>query len=244
LVLTRTVLITGVNGGIGASLSRRFKEAGWNVVGVDLLCREQEYCDLFLPADVADAASVKAIAATVSQTYGRLDCLINNAALQIAKPLVETTEDEWDAVFGTNVAPVFYFAKYFFELLADASIINIASVHARATSKGLSAYAASKGAVSALTRAMAVELAEFGIRVNAILPGAIETAMLAQGLGRNRDADEARTALIRSTPLQKIGNPDDVANLALFLADSSLSGNITGQEIVCDGGVLAKLASE
>lgn len=240
----KTVLITGINGGIGAVLSRSFKKANWNVVGVDLLCGEQEYCDLFLQSDVADPASVKEMAGEVAKKYGRLDCLINNAAVQIAKPLVETTEAEWDAVFRVNVTPIFYFAKYFIGLLANASIINVSSVHARATSKGLVAYAASKGAVSSLTRAMALELAEFGIRVNAILPGAIGTPMLEQGLGRNRSVDEARAGLIRSTPLKKIGSPADIANLALFLADSSLSGNITGQEIVCDGGVLARLASE
>lgn len=243
--MTRTVLITGVSGGIGLSLAASFKEAGWTVVGVDLPGGErEEQCDLFLTADVADPASVKAIAATVAQRYGRLDCLVNNAALQVAKPLVQTSDEEWDAVFGTNVAAVFYFAKYCRELLVDASIINIASVHARATSQGLAAYAASKGALCALTRAMALELAQYGIRVNAILPGAIETPMLAEGLGRNRGADEARARLVQATPLKKIGSPGDVARLALFLADGSLSGNITGQEIVCDGGVLAKLASE
>lgn len=243
--MARTVLITGINGGIGREAARLFRDAGWWVIGVDLSDRgATEECDLYVRGSVADPDCVRSLAAMVAQSYGRLDCLINNAALQIAKPLVDTEEEEWDAVMKTNVASLFYFAKYFLGLLTGGSIINVASVHARATSPGLAAYVASKGAVCALTRAMALELASHGIRVNAILPGAIETPMLSEGLGRKRDAAEARADLIGATPLKKIGSPADVSKLAFFLADGSLSGNITGQEIVCDGGVLARLASE
>lgn len=125
-----------------------------------------------------------------------------------------------------------------------ASIINISSIHARATSAGLAAYVASKGALSALTRATALELGARGIRVNAVLPGAIDTPMLRNALARNRPLDDAWNSLIAGAPLGRVGAPSDVAHLVAFLADSEVSGNITGQEFVCDGGVLARLATE
>jgi NAD(P)-dependent dehydrogenase (short-subunit alcohol dehydrogenase family) len=124
------------------------------------------------------------------------------------------------------------------------SIINISSVHAHATSKNLSSYVATKGAVSALTRSMALELGGAGVRVNSICPGAIETEMLIQGLTRNADPDLAMNNLKKSSPLNKIGSGSDVAKLVSFLLDGELSGNITGQEFVIDSGVLARLASE
>ncbi|HJV35777.1 SDR family oxidoreductase [Geomonas sp.] len=242
--MTRTVLITGVNGGIGNALARRFKMSGWSVLGADLTGSGNEHCDLFVQGDVSRALFVNSLREAVLQGHARLDCLINNAAIQISKPLLETSEEEWAATFRTNVDAVYHTARCFAPLMADGSIINISSVHARVTSWGVAAYAASKGAVSALTRAMAIELAPLGIRVNAILPGAVDTPMLAGGLQRSGDAGEAAERLRRASPLGKIGSPDDVASLALFLADESLAGNITGQEIVCDGGVLARLASE
>ena len=242
--MNRIVLITGVNGGIGFALSRKFKEAGWSVVGIDIRGENNEHCSLFMNADVSGPGSVQSVFNAVKAKYSTLHCLINNAAILVDKTLLETSEEEWNSIFRTNVDPVFYITKYFISMLDNASIINISSVHSRATSKGLAAYAASKGAISALTRAMALELSKRGIRVNAILPGAIETPMLTEGLLRSKNADEARKNLIEATPLKRIGSPDDVANLALFLADNSVSGNITGQEFVCDGGVLARLATE
>jgi NAD(P)-dependent dehydrogenase (short-subunit alcohol dehydrogenase family) len=242
--LNKTVLITGANGGIGLSLCRVFKESGWIVIGTDNQGNSNKYCELFSNIDVSDAGAVQLLLKIVSKKYQSIDCLINNAAIQAEKSLIETTEEEWDRVFRVNLYSVFYLVKYFIELLNNSALINMSSVHAKATSQGLAAYAASKGAISSLTRAMALELADRGIRVNAILPGAIDTPMLQKGLQRNKSAKEAEKNIIEATPLHKIGKPEDVADLALFLADSSKSGNITGQEFVCDGGVLAKLASE
>ena len=240
----RVVFISGVNGGIGLSLSRTFKGSGWVVIGVDIIGNRNEYCDLFLNIDVSDPKSIRSKFNIIAKKYHTIDCLINNAAIQIEKSLIDTTDEELEKVFKVNVYSIFYIIKYFIGILKNSSIINISSVHAKATSKGLAAYVASKGAMSSLTRAIALELADRGIRVNTILPGAIETPMLQKGFQRKKSADDARKSLIESTPLHKIGVPDDVANLALFLADHSKSGNITGQEFVCDGGVLAKLASE
>ncbi|KKK93298.1 hypothetical protein LCGC14_2694290 [marine sediment metagenome] len=242
--MSRTVLITGVNGGIGLTLSRTFKESRWIVIGTDIQGDNNEYCELFSNIDVSDPRAVQSMFKIVSKKYPSIDCLINNAAIQIEKTMIETTEEELEKVFKVNLFSIFYIVKSFINMLDNSSIINISSVHAKATSKGLAAYAASKGAISALNRAMALELADRGIRVNAILPGAIDTPMLQKSFQRNKSTKEAKKSLIEATPLHKIGQPEDVAHLALFLADSSKSGNITGQEFVCDGGVLSKLSSE
>jgi NAD(P)-dependent dehydrogenase (short-subunit alcohol dehydrogenase family) len=242
--LSKNVLITGVNGGIGSPLAHCFKQAGWSVIGMDIKGDKNKSCDLFLKTDISDSGAVKQSFHMISGNYTHLNCIINNAAIQYEKTFIETSDEEWETVFQVNVHGIFYLAKHFVGLLAGGSIVNISSVHSRATSIGLAAYAASKGAVAAMTRVMALELAEHGIRVNAILPGAVQSPMLEKGLKRHGDPDIAENRLIEATPLKKIGRPVDVANLALFLADEMLSGNITGQEFVCDGGVLAKLCSE
>lgn len=242
--MNKTVYISGAEGGIGKALCEVFKREGWMVIGADIKPCTHDNCNLFFQEDVANSESIKRIHDSLKEKKITIQCLINNAAIQLEKRLLETTEDEWHSVTQTNLGTIFLSTKYLFDLLKDCSIINIASVHARATSKGLSVYAASKGATTSLTRAMAIELADHGIRVNAILPGAIETEMLRKGLGRNRDPENAMMELIKAIPLGRVGNAFDVSHLALFLADNKKSSYITGQEFVCDGGVLAKLGSE
>ena len=140
----------------------------------------------FLKADVSEPASVSELFTTVQEKTDRLDALVNNAAIQICKPLVEMDVEEWDAVLNSNLRTVFLMAREALGLLKNAkgSIVNVSSVHAVATSKNIAAYAASKGGMVALTRAMAIEFADVGIRVNAILPGAVDTQMLREGLSR------------------------------------------------------------
>lgn len=242
----KVVLITGVAGGIGNAMAKLFNKAGWHVIGVDLHQESVEKYYRFIQADVSNAESSFSIFEEVAKKEKHIDVLINNAAIQICKPLIETTPEEWDAVMASNLRSVYLTICHAHPLMQarGGAIVNISSVHAIATSSNIASYAASKGAVLALTRALAIELASNRIRVNAILPGAIGTSMLKEGLGRNKNPEEAKKVLIEATPLKKIGNPEDVANLALFLADNEKSGNITGQGFVCDGGVLAKLASE
>ncbi len=242
--MNKTVYISGAEGGIGKAMCEVFKREGWVVIGADIKPCTHGNCNLFFQEDVANSESIKRIHDSLKEKKISIQCLINNAAIQLEKGLLETTEDEWYSVTQTNLGSIFLSTKYFFDLLKDCSIINIASVHSRVTSKGLAAYVASKGAVTSLTRAMALELADHGIRVNVILPGAIETEMLRKGLGRNKQPEDSIKRLIKSIPLGRIGNPSEVAHLALFLAENKQSSYITGQEFVCDGGVLAKLGSE
>ncbi|MBQ75929.1 MAG: short-chain dehydrogenase [Gammaproteobacteria bacterium] len=240
--MKKNVLVTGCSGGIGAKTSELFNLAEWNVTGTDIVKPGHEYCHQFYELDCSDEGGVQKLA---QQLQSDLHAIVNNAAIQIEKDLIETSLGEWNNVMGVNVTSIFLLAKHLSPAICDgASIVNISSVHARATSKGLASYAASKGAVSALTRAMAIELGPRRIRVNAVLPGAIDTPMLTRGLNRGGEPEVAEARLISGSILKQVGSPVDVARLVMFLCDPGLSGNITGQEFVCDSGVLSRLASE
>lgn len=245
--MNKIVLITGSSGGIGSACVSLFRRSDWHTVGIDVIDVESEKnnCDVFFKADVSNSKELSQIEKYFEKEKYPLICLVNNAAIQIEKKLVETNEDEWDRVLSVNLKSVFLMSKMMYRFMGEgSSIINISSVHANNTSVGLASYVASKGGVSALTRAMSLEMAVKMIRVNAILPGAIETEMLNKGLVRNGNPDTAKQKLMNNTPLKRIGNPVDVAHLALFLADPEKAGNITGQEFICDGGITARLASE
>jgi NAD(P)-dependent dehydrogenase (short-subunit alcohol dehydrogenase family) len=180
-----------------------------------------------------------------------LDVVVNNAAVQISKPLIETSVEEWDEVIASNLRSVFLGAKLAYPMLKAAgggAIVNTSSVHAIATSANIASYAASKGGLLALTRAMAIEFAKDNIRVNAILPGAVDTPMLRSGLGRGHLGGSSMTErlenLARKTVNGRIGKPEEIAHAIYFLADNEQSSFMTGQGIVVDGGATARLSTE
>ena len=242
--MRRVAVVTGAVGAIGSCAVAAFVRAGWDVIGVD--ARGVTGGDHFdgISADVGVAADIERVGEEVERISSRVDCLVHCAAVQVAKPMLETTDEEWDLTLRVNVTAAFRLTRRLLRLLDGGSIINVSSVHAHATSPGMAAYVTSKGALSALTRAMALELAPRGIRVNAVLPGAIESDMLRAGFERGGDAAAARERLVTSTPLRRVGKPSDIAALILFLADADRAAFITGQEFVADGGVSARLASE
>jgi len=240
----KKIIITGAAQGIGLAMIKKFKHLGWLTIGLDVIDHMSE-CDHYFKVNVSKKNEVQNVYQGLSNLgIPTINALVNNAAIQIEKSLFEYSEDDWDRVINTNLKSVFLMTQTFAPIMRNGSIINISSVHARATSPGMAPYVASKGGVSALTRALATELGSIGIRVNAILPGAVDTKMLQQGLNRSQDIKSAREKLKSASPLKKIGTPDEIACLASFLADSDLAGNITGQEFVCDSGILSRLASE
>ncbi|MDD5370408.1 MAG: SDR family NAD(P)-dependent oxidoreductase [Anaerolineaceae bacterium] len=250
---TRRMMITGAAGGIGRAIVQVFAQAGWQVIGVDRAPFGDGFPTQgrFIQADISKPEELQAIYEQAHAFTTCLHAVVNNAGLQVSKPLLETSVEEWDAVMASNLRAVFLGAKLAYPLLkaADgAAIVNVSSVHAVATSMNISAYAASKGGLLALTRAMAIEFARDNIRVNAILPGAVDTPMLRSGMSRGHLAGEDMHVrlenLARKTVNGRIGQPEEIAHAIYFLADNTQSSFMTGQAMIVDGGATARLSTE
>lgn len=237
--MTRVAVVTGAARGIGAATAALLREQGWEVVGID---RDPPPAgEDWRVADLADPAAVEAALADLE----RIDGLVNNAALQHATPLLETTPEQWDAVLAVNLRGPFVTTRACAQRLSavGGAIVNVASVHGLATSANVAPYAASKGGLLAFTRAAAIELAELGVRVNAVAPGAIDTEALRDGFARQVTGDAERV-LKERTPLHRFGAPREIAATIAFLLDGERSGFTTGQTLTVDGGVMARLSSE
>ena len=250
---TRTVLITGAAGGIGRACVDLFTQSGWRVIGVDRAPFGNGFprTGLYIQSDIAEGANLEAIFERARTFTSSLDALVNNAAIQVSKPLLETSVAEWDMVMASNLRTVFLGFKLAHPLLqtgGGGSVVNVSSVHAVATSANISAYAASKGGLLALTRAMAIEFAPHNIRVNAILPGAVDTPMLRSGLDRGHLEGGSIVSrldnLARKTVNGRIGRPEEIAHAIYFLADENHSSFMTGQALIIDGGATARLSTE
>jgi len=250
---SKAVLITGAAGGIGRATVRLFADYGWRVVGVDRATYGEEFPKdgLFIQADISNPLELEGIFSQARSYTQSLSALVNNAAVQIAKPLLETSVEEWDAVMVSNLRAVFLAVKLAHPLLVAAgsgAIVNVSSVHAVATSANIACYAASKGGLLALTRAMAIEFAPDRIRVNAILPGAVDTPMLRAGLSRGHvgrgSLPERLENLANKTVIGRVGTPEEIAHAIYFLADEVQSSFMTGQALIVDGGATARLSTE
>lgn len=250
---TKTMLITGAAGGIGKAAVNLFFAKGWRVIGVDRAEFGEGFPSngLFIRSDISIGDNLKTIFTEIHDFTPKLHALVNNAALQITKPLLETSVEEWDAVMASNLRSVFLGIKLAHPLLKNSragAIVNMSSVHAVATSANIAAYAASKGGLLALTRAVAIEFAPDNIRCNAILPGAVDTPMLRAGLDRGHLADgdiyHRLDNLARKTVNGHIGLPEEIAQAIYFLADGTQSSFMTGQALIVDGGATARLSTE
>jgi NAD(P)-dependent dehydrogenase (short-subunit alcohol dehydrogenase family) len=234
--MTPVVVVTGAAGGIGTATCDLLEGYGWDVIPVDRVPIDRPGA---LHLDISDANATTDSLAALS----RVDALVNNASLQLYKSLLETTVEEWDAVAAVNIRGAFVCLKAVYRQLTErrGSVVNVGSVHANATSHSIAAYAATKGGLSAFTRAAAIEMAPLGVRVNTVLPGAIDTPALRAGFSRKANAEQI---LIDRTPLKRIGHPRDIAQAIAFLIDQDRSAFITGQDFVVDGGALARLRTE
>jgi NAD(P)-dependent dehydrogenase (short-subunit alcohol dehydrogenase family) len=233
-----TVLVTGAAGGIGKSVCEVFHTEGYNVIGVD----RQEITDCPYDSVRYDIRNLNSSPEIRQQfyrkieaiTHGQLDCIVNNAAIQIVKPVEELNDSDWKETLDTNLLAPFWLIQTFLPLLRQnrGNIVNIASIHATATKSEFTAYATSKGALVSLTRALAVELAP-DIRVNAVIPAATDTPMLRAGFGDNITGLET---LGSYHPLRRIADPQEVANVVMFLA-SEKATFMTGSAVNVDGGI-------
>jgi NAD(P)-dependent dehydrogenase (short-subunit alcohol dehydrogenase family) len=240
-------LVTGANSGIGKIIASRLARAGYDVAinyKVDPVAAESLASELknrgarAIPiyADVASSKEVDAMFEAVLSSFGKLDALVNNAGVQVWKPLVEVQESEWDRVLDTNLKGCFLCtqrAARHMKELGSGAIVNIGSGCNRVPFPNLSAYTASKGGIEMFTKSAALELGPFGIRVNCIAPGAIETERTKTEL-----ADFA-TSWASLTPLRRIGTPEDVASAVEFLLSDNASF-ISGQTLGVDGGLFSQ----
>ncbi len=250
--MARSVLITGSAGGIGAATAAHFHKMGWKTFATDRREIRPDIDEIgFFRCDVSVPDEVQALFNWLGEQTDALHALVNNAAVQISKPITEMEVEEWDITMASNLRPAFLTIRYGYELLKAAeraAVVNVSSVHAVATSASIAAYAASKGGLLALTRALAIELADDHIRVNAILPGAVDTEMLRSGLGRGHVAGDGVENRLRDlgarTVMGRVGEPDEIAAAIYFLADEEHSSFVTGSALIVDGGATTRLSTE
>ena len=245
----RIALVTGAGAGIGLAIARCFAAEGAFVYLADVNAGAVEAAAAAIveaggsaratTADVSRGQDITAMFRTVEQQHGRLDVLVNNAGLNVRSDFRHLSDADWERIREVNLDGVVRVARDGLELLrksGNASLINLSSIMASRGLRQLAGYSATKGAVSALTRALAVEYAPFAIRVNALAPGFIETALTERVL-RNPAINKA---LLDRTPLRRFGTADEVARAALFFASDD-SAFITGAELAVDGGMAAGL---
>ncbi|HJU31014.1 MAG TPA: SDR family NAD(P)-dependent oxidoreductase [Hyphomicrobiaceae bacterium] len=245
----RIALITGAGSGIGRAIALLFAGEGAHVYVTDLDSAAADAVAgeivrsggraLAMTADVSRGQDVGAMFAAVEKGHGRLDVLVNNAGLNVRGDFRHMSDADWMKIREVNLDGVVRVARDGFPLLKASkrgSLINVASIMGHRGLRQLAAYSATKGAVLALTRGLAVEYAPFDIRVNALAPGFVETSLTARALSN----PAIRNALLGSTPLRRFGLPEEIARAALFLASDDAS-YVTGAHLDVDGGMSAHL---
>lgn len=237
----RSVLVTGAGSGIGFEMSRQFLAEGAIVYAADLDPAGAPDKSVKLVVDVTEPSSVESAVGRVIADTGRIDVLCNNAGLASTTNAVDCSVEEWDRVFAVNTRGVFLGTKYALpHMLAQGvgAIVNTASVAGQVGLKDRAAYCASKGAVIAFTRQVAVQYAGTGLRANCICPGTVDSPWVGRLLAAADDPDAARAGLVARQPMGRLGTPVEVATAALYLASDD-AAFITGSELVIDGGLLA-----
>jgi meso-butanediol dehydrogenase/(S,S)-butanediol dehydrogenase/diacetyl reductase len=244
----KVALITGGGQGIGRGIVTRFLEEGARVMVVQRRAVDDDLathpCLRAIQADLSDISGFGDVVDRTVSAFGSLDVLVNNAGIMFERSVSEITIAEWDTMIAVNLrAPVFLTQAALPHLRrSGGSVINIGSIEGLGANPEHAAYSASKGGVHGLTRALAVDLGQFGIRVNAIAPGWIESDLSQKYLDAMPDPAAARARLEALHPVGRTGAATDIGDVAVFLA-SGRSGFVTGETIVVDGGRTIKLSS-
>jgi len=244
----KVAVVTGAARGLGKAIAEKLASEGARVVLTDILddtgeenaanIRAKGHVAQYIHCDIASAEQVDNLVEHIVTLYGKVDMLVNNAGIAVYKLMEDYTEEEWDRVINVNLKSTYLLMRRIKPIMIEnggGSVVLIASVHARATATTVTSYVATKGAIVAMTRTMALEGAPHNIRVNCISPGAFATPMLLENWG---DVPADEHPLVPRIPLNRIGRPEELAEVALFLV-SDASSYITGSEILVDGGLSA-----
>ncbi len=230
----RRVVVTGASSGIGAAVVQAFAAGGARVAGISLDGGAPVADGIFVAGDTGEPAAVEALAQRVADEWGGIDVWVNNAARLFVRPLVETSDEEWHGLLRANLHGYFYGCRAAVKRMVPAgggAIVNVTSAARVLAVPGFSAYIAAKGAIEALTKTLALEVAAQGVTVNAVAPGAIDTP-----LNANAYTPAVRRTYEHRIPTGRIGSAEEVAGAVLFFATPA-ARYVTGQELVVDGGL-------
>ncbi|WP_368297550.1 SDR family NAD(P)-dependent oxidoreductase [Cytobacillus firmus] len=235
-------VVTGAQGGMGKETVKRFLEEGAYVAAVDLNVEGVEKADRLLPiaGDLTKEEDVARIFSEASETFGKISGLVNIAGIaQSATPIEEVSFADWEKIMAVNATSLFLTCREavpYMKKQGEGVIVNIASISMVRPRPGLNAYIASKGAAVSFSQALAIELAEYGIRVNVVNPGPADTGMLGQFTAKDADVEATKDAIFKkSVPLGRLIQPIDIANSLVYLC-SKESAIVTGSVLNVDGG--------
>ena len=237
----KVAVVTGAASGIGHAIATGLRDEGASVVAGDLVPQNVPAGTLGVQVDVSDEGQVQALIDTCINEYGQIDVLCNNAGVGGVTDVLNCTTEEWDLLFTVNVRGMFLGIRAALPHMLSAGrgvIVNTASVAASVGLPNRAAYCASKGAVVALTKQVAVQYASQGIRCNCVSPGTVDSPWVGRLLDQAEDPVAMREALVARQPLGRLGTPDEVADLVLYLASDQASF-VTGADWLIDGGIAA-----
>lgn len=237
----KSVLITGVNGGIGQATALKFKNSGFRVYGTDIQVNGNSSVDFLLAGSVTDEGLWLEVAKELEKNGSKLDALVNIAGRNYYSPIETSDLKEWRDMFDVNIVGMVSAIKHMKRFLKSnqkSTIVNMSSISGYIGSNGYAAYCATKGAVDSLTKSLALELAP-EIRVNAVAPGWIETPFTVAGLEQAEDPVEYRRQVEQMHALNRVGTPEEIADVIFWLSNDE-SSFVTGSIVIADGGYMIK----